>query len=94
VDEQAGALDVAQELSAQAGAEMRAFNEAGHVGDDEGFKIRLLADGDHAEVGLEGGEGVIGDFGARGGDAGDESGLAGVGVADKPTSASSLSSSR
>ncbi len=44
---------------------------------------RLLADGDHAEVGLEGGEGIVGDFGAGGGDAGDERGLAGVGIADQ-----------
>jgi hypothetical protein len=62
---------------------MGAFNEAGHVGDDEGLLIWLLADGDDAKVGLEGGEGVVGDFGPGGGDAGDEGGLAGVGVADQ-----------
>ena len=61
--QQAGALDVAQELRAQAGAEVRAFDQAGHIGDDEGFLLRLLADGDHAEVGFEGGEGVVGDLG-------------------------------
>ena len=83
VEQEAGALDVAQELGAEAGAEVRAFDEAGHVGDDEGLLVGLLADGDHAEVGLEGGEGVVGDFGLGGGDAGDERGLAGVGVADQ-----------
>ena len=82
VKEDAGALDVAEELGAEAGAEVRAFNESGHVGDDVGLLVRLFADGDDAEVGLEGGEGVVGDFGF-GGDAGDEGGFAGVGVADK-----------
>ena len=81
--EEAGALDVAQELGAEAGAEMRAFNESGHVGDDEGLLVGLLADGDDAEIGLEGGEGIVGDFGFGGGDAGDEGGLAGVGIADE-----------
>jgi glyoxylase-like metal-dependent hydrolase (beta-lactamase superfamily II) len=37
VDEDAGALDVAEELGAEAGAEVGAFDEAGHVGDDEGL---------------------------------------------------------
>ena len=42
-----------------------------------------FADLDDAEVGLEGGEGVVGDLGAGGGEAGDEGGLADVGVADE-----------
>ena len=83
VEQQAGALDVAKELSAKAGAEVRAFNKAGHVGDNVGELIGLLADGDDAEVGFEGSEGVVGDFGPGGGDARDQSGLAGVGVADQ-----------
>ena len=83
MNQQAGALNVAEELGAQAGAEMRAFNEAGHIGDDEGLLVGLLADGDHAEIGFEGGEGIIGDFGLGGGDAGDERGFAGIGIADQ-----------
>ena len=83
VNQQAGALNVAEELGAKAGAEMGAFNEAGHIGDDEGLLIGLLADGDHAEVGFEGGEGIVGDFGPGGGDAGDEGGFACVGIADQ-----------
>ena len=74
---------MAEELHAEAGAEMCAFNEAGHIGDDEGLLVGLLAYGDDAEVGFEGGEGVVGDFGLGGGDAGDKGGLAGVGVADQ-----------
>ena len=83
VKQQAGALNVAQKLHAEALAEMRAFNEAGHVGDDEGLHLRLLTHGDHAEIGLERGEGVVGDLGPRGGDARDECGLAGVGIANQ-----------
>jgi hypothetical protein len=70
-------------LYSQPRTKVRAFNKSGHIGDDEGLLLRLLADGDDAEVGFEGGEGVVGDFGARGGDAGDERGFAGVGIADQ-----------
>jgi len=83
VEQEAGALDVAEELDAEAGAEVGAFNEAGHVGDDVGFLVGFFTDGDDAEVGLEGGEGVVGDFGLGGGDARDEGGFAGVGIADQ-----------
>ena len=83
VEEDAGALDVAEELGAETGAKVGALDESGHVGDDVGLLIGLFADGDDAEVGLEGGEGVVGDFGLGGGDARDERRLAGVGVADQ-----------
>ena len=42
-----------------------------------------VADLDDAEIGLEGGEGVVGDLGFGGGEARDERGLADVGVADE-----------
>ena len=42
-----------------------------------------VADLDDAEVGFEGGEGVVGDLGFGGGDARDEGGFADVGVADE-----------
>jgi len=83
VDEDAGAFDVAEELGTQTCAEMRAFNEAGDVGNDEAFFVGSLANGDDAELRLEGSEGVVGNFGAGGGDARDEGGLAHVGVADE-----------
>ena len=82
VDEEVGALDVAQEAVTEAGALVRALDEAGNVGNDKGLLIGSFADGDDAEIGLEGGEGVVGDFGFGGGDARDERGLADVGVAD------------
>ncbi len=64
-------------------AEVRAFDEAGEVGDGEGFGVGIVADLDDAEVGFEGGEGVVGDLGFGGGEARDEGGFADVGVADE-----------
>ena len=83
VDDDAGALDVVEELDAEAVAEVRAFDEAGEVGDGEGLGVGEFADLDDAEVGLEGGEGVVGDLGFGGGEARDEGGFADVGVADE-----------
>src|ERR1700735_5525627 len=79
--EDAGALDVFEELDAEAGAEVRAFDEARHVGYGEATLIGSVADLDDAEVGFEGGEGVVGNLGAGGGEARDERGLADVGIA-------------
>ena len=83
VDEDGGAFDVAEELDAEAGAEVGAFDEAGHVGDGEAEVVGWVADLDDAEVGFEGGEGVVGDLGAGGGEAADEGGFADVGEADE-----------
>ncbi len=83
VDEDAGAFDVFEELDAEARAEMGAFDEAGHVGDGEAALVGGVTDLDDAEVGFEGGEGVVGDLGFGGGEAGDEGGFADVGEADE-----------
>ena len=83
VDDDGGALDVFEELDAEAVAEVRAFDEAGKVGYGEGEFVGEVADLDDAEVGLEGGEGVVGDLGPGGGEARDEGGFADVGVADE-----------
>ena len=83
MDEDAGALDVFEELDAEAGAEVCAFDEAGHVGDGEGFGVGEVADLDYAEVGFEGGEGVVGDLRLGGGEARDQRRFADVGVADE-----------
>ena len=80
VRQQARALDVAQELDAQARARVRAFDEAGQVGHHEAAEIVQL---DHAQIGFERGEGVIGDLGAGGGNARDQRGFSGVGKADQ-----------
>ena len=83
VDNDAGALDVFEELDAEAVAEMRTFDEAGEVGDGEGFGVGEFADLDYAEVGFERGEGVVGDFGPGGGEARDEGGFADVRIANE-----------
>ena len=61
VDEHLGAGDVAQELVAEAGAAGRALDQPGHVGHHEGLAA-WPAELDHAEVRLEGREGVVGDL--------------------------------
>ena len=81
--QQASTLDVAKELRAQAGAFVGAFDQAGDVGDDEADFICLFADDHHAEIRLQGGEGIVGDFRARGGNTGNQRGLADVGKADQ-----------
>ena len=73
------ALDVAQEVVAQALALAGALDQAGDVGDGEADFAGL----DHAEVRDEGGEGVVGDLGPRGGHGGDQAGLAGGREADE-----------
>ena len=65
---------------AEAAALARALDQAGYVGDGE----RRLAGGDHAEVGHQRGERVVGDLGPGPGDGGDQAGLAGAREADQP----------
>ena len=65
VDQHRAALDVPQELQAQALAGGRARDQAGHVGDGEGVVAGLH----HAEVGHQGGERVVGDLRPGRGDA-------------------------
>ena len=73
------ALHVAQEVVAQALAFAGAFDEARDVGDGEAD----LAGLDHAEVGDQGGERVVGDLGPGGGHGRDQAGLAGGREADQ-----------
>ena len=77
VHERGAALDVAEELEAEAAALARALDEAGHVGDGEADVARLH----DAEVRMQRGEGVVGDLRPRGGDGGDQARLAGGGEA-------------
>ena len=74
------AFDVAEEAVAEAGAFVRALDQAGDVGEDE-FLRRGQAD--DTELRVERGEGVVGDLGFCGGDDGQEGGFTGVGQADK-----------
>jgi hypothetical protein len=79
VDEHGAALDMAEEAVAEPLALMSAFDQAGNIGQHE----VALADGDDAEIGVERGEGVVGDLRLGGGDGGEEGRLAGIGQADE-----------
>ena len=76
--DEGGALDVAQKLVAQALALGGAFDKPWHVGHYKGVAVRSL---DHPQVGLERGEGVVGDLGPGGAHPGDKRALAHAGHA-------------
>ena len=80
MQQQARALQVTQELVAQAGAFGRTFNQTRDVGD---HKALLRTDAHHAEVGVQCGERVVGNLGARVRDRRDQRGLAGIGHAQQ-----------
>ena len=73
VHEDGAALDVAEELDAQALAGRGTRDQAGDVG----HRVRDVARPDHAEVRHQGGERVVGDLRPRRGHGGDQRGLAG-----------------
>ena len=79
VHQRRAALDVAQEVVAEAAALAGALDQAGYVGDGE----RRVAGGHDAEVGHQGGERVVGDLGPGPRDRGDQAGLAGAREADQ-----------
>ena len=65
---------------AQASAFRSALDQAGHIGHDKAF---LGTHAHHAQIGVQGGERVVGDFGARVGNGGDQGGLSRVGHAQQ-----------
>ena len=72
-------LDMPQESRAQAGTFVRSFDQTGNVGQNE----FLLPGPDHAEVGMQGGEGIVGDLGPGARHPRQKGGLAGIGEADQ-----------
>ena len=62
VDQHLRPLDVPQELVAEPVALVRAFDQPGHVGDDE---AAIVAQRDHAEVRRQRGERIVGDLRLR-----------------------------
>ncbi len=60
--QQSRALDVAQELCAQARSGVRAFDQARNVGDHETLFFSLFASQHHTKVRFEGGERIIGNL--------------------------------
>src|SRR6056297_2602666 len=79
-DQQARPADVPQELEAEALAFAGALDDAGHVGQGETV-VTPAAALDHAQVGRERRERIVGDLGTRVRDRGQQAGLAGVRVA-------------
>ncbi len=80
-DEHPRPFDVAQEPMAQPRPLGGAFDQPGNVGHDELGAVAHPAQADHAQVGLERGERVVGDFGLGRGDDGNEGRLPGIGKA-------------
>jgi hypothetical protein len=81
VDEDARAFEVPEEPVAESRAFMGAFDQSGNVRHHEGA---LAGEADHAEIGHERGEGVVGDARPGRGDARDERGLSHVGISEEP----------
>ena len=79
VHEGRAALDVAQEVVAEAATVGGTLDQAGHVGDGE----RHVTGADDAEVGHQGGERVVGDLGPRARHGRDQRRLAGAREADQ-----------
>jgi hypothetical protein len=79
MQEHARALDMAEEAVADADAFMRAFDQAGNVGQHEFARV----DARHAEARMQRRERIVGDLRLGGGDGGEEGRLAGIGQADQ-----------
>ena len=82
-DEHPGALEVPKELVAEALAFRGTLHQARDVRHDELGPVAQAADPDHTEMRFESREGVVGDFGLRRRDRGDQRRLAGIGEADQ-----------
>src|SRR5262249_55943879 len=79
-DEDLAALDMTQELVPQADVPVSAFDEAWYVANREPMEIGVFHD---ADLRMQRGEGVWGDFGTRVRDGRQQSRLAGIGTADQ-----------
>src|SRR5690606_7799980 len=79
MDEDAAALDMAQKAVAETLALMRALDKAGNIGEHEAASV----EGDDAEAGCQGGEGIVGDLGFCRAHGGKEGALARIGQADE-----------
>ncbi len=79
MQQHAAALDMAEEAVAEAGALMRAFDQAGNVGQHEFAAV----DADHAELRMQRGEGIVRDLRLGRADGREEGRLAGIRQADQ-----------
>src|SRR6266404_5047578 len=83
MDQQPGSLDVSQKLSAEAGALVRAFDQAGNVGNHEAHFMGCVANRDDSEIRLERGKRIIRNLRARRGNSRNQSGLSDIGISDE-----------
>ena len=89
MSKEARTFDVAQKADTEAGAQVRPFNEAGQIRDDErAAKLRSVAAGaavsvDDTEIGFERGKGIIGDLWPGSGNDGDQRRFSSVWEADE-----------
>jgi hypothetical protein len=86
--EHTGPLDVAQERMPESRARACPFDEPRHIGEGGSAEVgvetgRFAREIHHAEVRLEGGEGVVSDLRRRRGQRGEQRRLAGIGQPDK-----------
>src|SRR5215469_3502470 len=79
----AGALNVFQKLDSESRAQMRAFDQAGEVGDDERLFVRPIAYLDDAEVWLQCGERVVRDLRSGSREPRDQGRLTDIGISDE-----------
>ena len=80
MDEQAAALDVAQKLMAQPGAGVGALDQARNIGQHQVTMVQHH----HAQIGLQGGKGIISDFRPGLADYRQQGAFPGVGHPDQP----------
>src|SRR6266849_328668 len=86
MDEEARAFDVAEESNTEPRAFVRTLDEAGKIGDDKSAaELGAVPAGaavgvDDPQIRFQRGKGIVGDFRARRGDNGNQSGLAGIGI--------------
>ena len=80
VDEQTATVDMAQEIVTQTGAFCSAFNDAGDVCHNEGNAFVNI---NHAQIGEQSGEVVVGDLGTGVGGDGQQGGLTHIGEANQ-----------
>ena len=79
MQQHAAALHMAEKAVAEAGALMRAFDQARNIRQHEFAAV----DVDHAELRMQRGEGIVGDLRLGGADHREEGRLAGIGQADQ-----------
>ena len=80
MQQHAATLDMAEKAVAEAGAFMRAFDEAGNIGEHKFARRRSATT---PSCGMQRREGIVRDLRLGGGDGGEKGGFAGIGQADE-----------